>query len=39
MKTQIQELVKIRWIIDHNVGAEYIDPKSLEKDLGNYLQT
>ncbi len=39
MKTQIQELVKIRWIIDHNVGAEYIDTKSLEKDLGNYLQT
>ncbi|MBU0769074.1 MAG: PilZ domain-containing protein, partial [Proteobacteria bacterium] len=39
MKTQIQELVKIIWIIDHNVGAEYVDPKSLEKDLEIYLQT
>jgi hypothetical protein len=39
MRTQIQELVKIIWIIDHNVGAQFIDPKSLEKDLGLYLKT
>jgi len=39
MRTEIQGLVKIIWIIDRNVGAEYIDPKSLEKGLGFYLQT
>jgi hypothetical protein len=39
IKTQIQELVKIVWIIDRNIGAEYINPKSLEKDLGFYLKT
>jgi len=39
MRTQIKKLVKIIWIIDRNVGAQYIDPKSLEKDLGFYLQT
>jgi len=38
MKTQIQELVKIRWIIDRNIGAEFMNPKSLEKDLGFYLK-
>ena len=38
MKTQIQGLVKIMWIIDHNVGAEFVNPKSLEKDLGFYLK-
>ena len=39
MRTEINNLVKIMWIIDRNVGAQYIDPKSLEKDLGSYLQT
>jgi PilZ domain len=39
MRTQIQTLVKIKWIIDRNIGAEYINPKSLEKDLEFYLQT
>jgi hypothetical protein len=39
MRTQIQELVKIIWIIDRNVGAQFIDPKSLEKGLGFYLKT
>jgi hypothetical protein len=29
MRTQIQELVQIIWIIDRNVGAKFIDPKSL----------
>jgi len=28
IRTEIQELVKIIWIIDRNVGAQYIDPKS-----------
>ena len=39
MRTEINKLVKIIWIIDCNVGVQYIDPKSLEKDLGFYLQT
>ena len=39
MKTEIHKLVKIKWIIDRTVGAQYIDPKSLEKDLGYYLKT
>jgi hypothetical protein len=39
MKTEIHTPVKIRWIIDHNVGGQFFDPKSLEKDLGLYLQT
>jgi len=38
MRTEIQKLIKIKWIIDRNVGAEYIDPKSLGKDLGFYLK-
>ena len=38
-RTQIQGLVTIIWIIDRNVGAEFVDPKSLEKDLGFYLKT
>jgi PilZ domain len=37
-KTQIRKLVKIKWIIDRSVGAEYIDLKSFEKDLGFYLK-
>lgn len=32
-KTEIKELVKIIWIIDRNVGAQYIDPKSLVWDF------
>ena len=39
MRTEIHKLVKIIWIIDRNVGAQYIDPKSLETDLVFYLQT
>jgi PilZ domain len=38
MRTEINNLVKIMWIIDRNVGAQFIDPKSLEKDLGFYLK-
>ena len=37
-RTGIQELVKIVWIIDRSVGAQFNDPKSLEKDLGFYLK-
>jgi len=39
MRTEIHKLVKIKWIIDRNVGVQYIDPKSLEKDLAYYLET
>mgnify|MGYP001039595522 FL=1 len=39
MRTEIHKLVKIKWIIDRTVGAQYIDPKSLETDLIFYLQT
>ena len=39
MRTEIHKLVKIKWIIDRNVGGQLFDPKSLEKDLGIYLQT
>jgi hypothetical protein len=39
MKTEIYKLVKIKWIIDHTVGVQFIDPKSLETDLKIYLQT
>jgi PilZ domain len=38
MKTKIRAPVKIKWIIDRNVGGQFFDPKSLEKDLGTYLQ-
>jgi hypothetical protein len=37
VRTEIHKLVKIIWIIDRNVGVQYIDPKSLEKELGFYL--
>ena len=39
MRTEIQKIIKIIWIIDRNVGAQYIDSKSHEKDLEFYLQT
>jgi hypothetical protein len=38
-RSEVQKLVKIVWIIDRNVGAQFIGPKSLEKDLRFYLQT
>jgi len=37
MKTVIHTPVTVKWIIDHNVGGQFFDPKSLEKDLGPYL--
>ena len=38
MKTRVQKLVKIMWTKDHAVGAQFNDPKSLEKDFGVYLK-
>jgi len=38
-KTEIHTPIEIKWIIDHNVGGQFFDPKSLEKDLGSYLLT
>ena len=37
MRTKIQTPIEVKWIIDHNVGGQFFDPKSLEKDLGPYL--
>ena len=39
IRTEIHKLVKIKWIINRTVGVQFIDPKSLEKDLGYYLKT
>ena len=39
MKTEIHKHVKIKWIIDHTVGAQYINQNSLETELKFYLQT
>jgi len=36
-KMEVRTRVKILWIIDRTVGAQFIDPKLLEKDLGLYL--
>jgi hypothetical protein len=37
MITEIQTLIEVTWIIDNNVGGEFFDPRSLEKDLMPYL--
>lgn len=37
MGMEIRTRVKILWIIDRNVGAKFMDPKLLEKDLGYFL--
>ena len=39
MKTEIHTTIKIKWTNDRNVGAQFNNPKLLEKDLGFYLQT
>ncbi|PNX50577.1 MAG: hypothetical protein BV456_06240 [Thermoplasmata archaeon M8B2D] len=36
-KTEIQTLVKIKWINDRNVGAQFIDLKHFKQDLVFYL--
>jgi hypothetical protein len=38
METEIHTSVKIKWISDRNVGAQFTNPKSLEKDLGFYMR-
>ena len=38
MKTEIHKHVKIIWIIDQTVGAQYINQNSLETELKFYLQ-
>lgn len=38
-RTEIHTPVTVKWIIDHNVGGQFFDPKSLEKDLEPYLST
>jgi len=37
MRMEVRTRVKILWIIDRNVGAQFNDPKLLERDLGLYL--
>jgi hypothetical protein len=37
-KTQIRTIIKIKWIIDHNIGAQFENPKSLKYDLDYYLK-
>lgn len=39
MRTEIHTHVEVRWIVDRSVGGQFLDPKSLEKDLEIYLQT
>jgi len=39
MRTEIQTPIEVKWIIDHNVGGQFFDPKSLENDLIPYLST
>ena len=38
MKTEIHTTIKIKWTNDRNVGAQFDNPKLLEKDLGVYLR-
>jgi hypothetical protein len=37
MRMEFQTLVKILWIVDRTVGAQFNNPKLLKKDLGFYL--
>ena len=37
MRTEVRTRVKILWINDRTVGAQFNDPNLLEKDLGLYL--
>ena len=38
MRTEIQTSIEVKWIIDNNVGGQFCDPRSLEKDLMPYLK-
>jgi uncharacterized Zn finger protein len=37
-RTQILTIIKIKWTVDRNVGAQFDDPKSIETELGFYLK-
>jgi hypothetical protein len=39
LEMEVRTLVKIRWINDQNVGAQFLNPKPLERDLKFYLRT
>ena len=38
MEPEIHASIKIKWINDRNVGAQFNNPKSLEKDLKRFLE-
>ena len=38
MNTEIDTTIKIKWVNDRNAGAQFNNPKLLEKDLGVYLR-
>jgi PilZ domain len=37
-KTQLHPIVRIKWVIDRNVGAQFDDPKSVQTELEFYLK-
>lgn len=37
-RTEIRRFVKVMWVKDRDVGAQYIEPKLFEKDLSFYLR-
>ena len=37
-KTRVQKLVKIIWTRDQDMGAQFNDPKSIERDFDAYLK-
>jgi len=39
LEMEVRTLVKIRWINDQYVGAQFLNPKPLERDLKFYLRT
>ena len=36
-KTELQTLVKIMWVVDHTIGAKFIDLNNFKQDLVFYL--
>ena len=39
MRSEIRKIVKVMWVRDRLVGAQYAEFKSYDKDLGFYLRT
>ena len=39
MRSEIRKIIKVMWVRDRIVGAQYCELKSYEKDLGFYLRT